>query len=333
MRHSEPENLPFETEKKSCCGLKTAAWLLGAAIGGAAAANAYIALKTPEPDDLLGGVFNRYPARQGDIADTVAGDGPPLLLLHGLGAGSSMAEWEGNFQELAEHFTVYALDFLGWGASDKPESHYGLETYAEQVEYFAEDVIGGPCAVAASNQSAAFALRAAARRPDLFTNFVLVCPTLQDADPAIHEAKSKIVLNLMSLPILGQTLYNCIASRRSSEEFARRHLFFDKSRVDDAFLTHHAIAAHQPGARHALTAFLAGENDTDPLEDWAKINVPALLVWGRNALITPVDMAPEWLALQPTAHLEVIDDAMLLPHAEHPAKFNALVVDWLKKNA
>ena len=78
---------------------------------------------------------------------------------------------------------------------------------------------------------------------------------------------------------------------------------------------------------------MAGENDTDPLEDWGIINVPALLVWGRNALMTPVDMAPEWLALQPEAHLEVIDNAMLLPHAEHPAKFNQLVMKWLQKKA
>ena len=61
--------------------------------------------------------------------------------------------------------------------------------------------------------------------------------------------------------------------------------------------------------------------------------MPALLVWGRNALLTPVDMAPEWLALLPSAHLEVIDKAMLMPHAEHPEKFDALVVKWLKSNA
>lgn len=333
MRHQETEKLPFQSENKCCSAVKTAAVLLGAAIGVAAAVNTYIALKTAPPDDLLGGVFNRYPARQGDIAYTVAGDGPPLLLLHGLGAGNSMAEWQGNFQELSEHFTVYALDFLGWGASDKPESTYGVEIYAEQIEYFIEDVIGAPCAVIASNQSACFALRAAARRPDLFTNFVFVCPTLRDSDPALRQAQSKAALSLFNLPVVGQTLYNGLASRRSIGEFARRHLFFDKTRVDEAFIARHSVAAHQPGARHALTAFLGGANDCEPLEDWAQIGVPALLVWGRNALMTPVDMAPEWLALQPSAHLEVVDKAMLMPHAEHPEKFNAIVVKWLENNA
>ena len=333
MRHCESEDqLQIQNDDKSCCnGLKAAAWLLGATIGAAAALNAFIALKTPPPDDLLGGVFSRYPARQGDIAYTVAGDGPPLLLLHGLGAGNSMAEWTNNFQELSQHFTVHAFDFLGWGASDKPDGHYGVETYAEQIEYFIDDVIGGPCAVIASNQSACFVLDVAARRPELITQLLLVCPTVRDENATVHEVKAKLFFKFMALPVVGQTLYNAIASRQSIEEFSSRHLFFDKSHVDEAFITRHHVVAHQPGARHALTSFLAGYSDCNPLDNWAKVAVPSLLIWGRNALLTPVDMAPEWLALQPQSHLEVIDDAKLMPHAEHPDKFHQIVTEWLAR--
>ena len=44
--------------------------------------------------------------------------GTPLVLLHGLEPGRSMAEWRGCLDLLADHHTVYALDWLGWGLSD-----------------------------------------------------------------------------------------------------------------------------------------------------------------------------------------------------------------------
>src|SRR5438093_1529846 len=69
--------------------LKTIATLAGATLGAIAAINALIAARTPPLSQKLGGTFNRYPARQGDLAYTVKGSGSPVLLLHGLGAGNS----------------------------------------------------------------------------------------------------------------------------------------------------------------------------------------------------------------------------------------------------
>jgi pimeloyl-ACP methyl ester carboxylesterase len=340
MQHSIEQEFEQDLEATkneaagSCCGwgwLKTAALLLGTAAAAAATANTLIALRTPPPDDRLGGLFERYPGRLGDIAYAVSGNGSPLLLLHALHPGASMAEWAENFDALAQHFTVYAPDFLGWCASDKPAARYDGDEYAEQIEFFIEDVIGGPCAVVASGQSAAYALRAAARRPDLFTNVVLICPPLADESDGHLYGPHRAFYELLKLPLIGQTLYNWLTARPKLQEFAARHLFFDKNRVDGRLVTAHHIAAHQPGARHAPRSIWTGLANVNPLDDWSNLSCPGLLIWGRNALQPPVDTAPEWLALKPDAHLEVVDEAMLLPHAEHPARFNKIVTDWLKR--
>jgi pimeloyl-ACP methyl ester carboxylesterase len=62
----------------------------------------------------------------------VKGEGPPMVLLHGLGA--SIAVWEQNIDPLAQFFTVYALDLPGFGSSSlPPRFDYSLESYAETV--------------------------------------------------------------------------------------------------------------------------------------------------------------------------------------------------------
>ena len=312
--------------------LKGVAVFAAATTGAALIANKIIALRTPPPDDRLGGLFDRYPGRLGDLAYSVSGDGPPILLLHSLYPGASMAEWEHNFAVLAEHFTVYALDFVGWGASDKPEAIYNAQEYAEQVEFFIEDIISAPCAVIASGQSASAAILAAARRGDLINNVVLICPPLPDEPQIPVPGAGVAVGKALKLPVAGTSTYNLLVSRRALSEWAKRHLFFDKTRVDDAFINGQHIATHQPGAAHAARASWSGESAYNPLPEWEQLHIPGLLIWGRNALHPPVDTAPEWLAVKPDAHLEVIEQAMLLPHAEHPARFNQIVGDWLTRN-
>lgn len=58
----------------------------------------------------------------------IAGSGPVLLLIHGIGDNS--ATWDSVHAQLAEHFTVIAPDLLGHGQSDKPRADYSVAAYA-----------------------------------------------------------------------------------------------------------------------------------------------------------------------------------------------------------
>src|SRR4051812_41589724 len=61
-------------------------------------------------------------------AFVLAGDGPPLLLLHGI--GNSAQTWAGVIDQLAAEHTVLAPDLLGHGSSDKPRGDYSIAGYA-----------------------------------------------------------------------------------------------------------------------------------------------------------------------------------------------------------
>lgn len=303
------------------------------AIGVLALVNEVIGAKTPPPSFQLGGAFGRYPFRFGDVAYTVAGSGSPVLLLHGLGAGNSMEEWRANFDAFRVGHTVYAMDFSGWGLTDKPHHQSTADDLIEQIRFFLEDVVGSPCALIASNDACAYAIEVAHLDPEKVSKLILICPPVapDNDESAPHQTFLRKALHkLVSLPVLGQTIVNGIASKRGITTFAEHHLYFDKARVDERTIARYYASAHQPDVKYALASFITGSLAHDARKAWSELEQPALLVWGRNARINPLETAPEWLALKPDARLEVIDNAMLLPHQEHSAQFNTLALEWLK---
>ncbi len=309
--------------------LRTSATFAGAALGALALANAVIAARTPPLAFRLGGQFGRYPARFGDLAFTVAGSGTPILLLHGLGAGRSMAEWRRVFEPLSAKHTVYALDFPGWGLSDANREGYNATDFAEVITNFIRDIIGAPTIVLAAGEAGVFAALAA-RGGAPIQSLILSCPVPPALDAPSGESRAEAMLqramsgNLLSAPILGTAALNWNRSRARLAQFALSHGFFDKEfGARESLLWH--VAAHQKGTETGQKSLLQGAFGCDWRAAWSGIAVPSLLIWGRNALREGYASVPEWLTLRPDAHLEVVENALVFPHLEQPERFLELV--------
>ncbi|NJM78122.1 MAG: alpha/beta fold hydrolase, partial [Acaryochloridaceae cyanobacterium RU_4_10] len=81
-----------------------------------------------------------------NVCYTVLGEGKPLLLIHGFGA--THAHWRKNIPALAEQgYRVYAIDLLGFGASEKPALDYSLELWETLVRDFWHSQINQPAIV------------------------------------------------------------------------------------------------------------------------------------------------------------------------------------------
>jgi pimeloyl-ACP methyl ester carboxylesterase len=315
--------------------IKTTASIAGMALGAVALTNAYIAARTPTLGLRLGGQFSRYPARFGDVAYTVAGSGSPVLLLHGLDAGRSMAEWRATFNALADHHTVYAFDWLGWGLSDTTHEGYNATDFAELVQNFIDDIVGSPTAVIGAGQAGIFAALASRAGANI-SRLALVCPTPPAQDSPSGESRAEALIqralsgSVLNAPVLGTAALNWLRSRKNLEQSARRHSFFDKElATDESNLLY--VTAHQPGADYGQKCLLQGAFACDWRAAWSEIELPSLLIWGRNALREGYDSAPEWLTLRPDAQLEVMEDSMLFPHLEQPERFLKLILPWLSE--
>ena len=206
-------------------------------VGGLAVLNKR--LKERDDPPRLGGEERRYQWWGGNLAYQVAGqpDAPPLLLVHGLYAGASSCEFRKNFFELAEDFRVYALDLLGCGWSDKPRRRYAPEDIGAQVEDFSREELARPAHLVASSLSAALVMPIAVRSPRLFKRLVFICPTgLGGSLDRPSGRLGDLIYALLRLPILGDSLYHAIGSRRGIRYHLENMVYHDPKFVTDTLI-------------------------------------------------------------------------------------------------
>ena len=124
----------------------------GAALGLAATFNALIGKSVAPLENLIGGEEGWFHWRGHRIAYTKRGSGPPLLLVHGIHATASSFEWRFNVDELARNHTVYTIDLLGFGRSDRPAIRYSARLYLALIADFVAQVVASPVVIVATSR-------------------------------------------------------------------------------------------------------------------------------------------------------------------------------------
>ena len=221
--------------------------MVAGALGGLAALNARLEGRGGDLSNRLGGELRHYRWRGGDLAYAVAGEGEPLLLVHGIYAGASSFEFRKNFGELSRSFRVYALDLLGCGLSERPRRRYDPEDVTGQVEDFAREEIGGPAHLVASSLSAALAIPALVRSPRLFKKVVLVCPTGYGSLGRPSGYLGDAIYALFLAPVLGEALYHAIVSRRGIRYYLGNMAYHDPAFVTEDVVEDYYRTSHQRG--------------------------------------------------------------------------------------
>jgi pimeloyl-ACP methyl ester carboxylesterase len=264
-----------------------------------------------------------------DVAYTEAGDpdDPDLVLLHGINAAGSSGEWRAVFGDLAAEYHVVAPDFPGYGRSDRPPLRYSAALYEDFVHDFLAEF--DEPAVVASSLSAAYAVAAVDDGVDL-RGFVGVCPTATAGpDPAKGWLRE-----LLRAPLVGEALFNLITSKPSIRYFNADHGYDDPANPSAEWTDYEWRTTHVENARFAPASFVSGtlNSDVDLAAGLADLPVPATVVWGREATVSPLTEGRE-LADAADARLVVFDRARLLPHVEHPERFVETVEEALVAGA
>lgn len=302
----------------------------GAAVGAAATYNALARRDVTPLADPLGGDVGTFEWRGHRVAYSVQGSGPPVLLLHSIHAAGWSYEWKDNVRTLAETRTVYALDLLGFGRSDRPNTRYTARLYISLISDFAEEVIGGPCALVAASLTAAYALVLGARDPGRFPALVVVEPTGLVRLNDWSGAASDVARFAVDTPVLGTAYFHSIVSRASLRAFLKL-VYYDNDLVTDEMVDAYYAASHQPGAKHAPAAFLAQQLNIDVRHAVRRLTQPALLVWGEQAVQEPIDEIRPFLTIHPEFETAIFDPSGDLPHSERAAEFDEVVTGFLAR--
>jgi pimeloyl-ACP methyl ester carboxylesterase len=302
--------------------LRTALLTIGGISGGLALYNRRLEMSGGRLPNRLGGEVRYYRWRGGDLAYSVAGEGEPLLLVHGVYAGASSFEFRKNFEELSKSFRVYALDLLGCGLSERPSRRYKPEDVPSQVEDFVREEIGESAHLVASSLSAALMVPAVVRSPRLFQKLVLICPTGYGTLDRPSGRLGDVIYGLFLAPVLGNTLYHALVSVRGIRYYLERMAYHDADLVTRELIDVYYSTTHQPGARYFPAAFVSGKLNLGVADLWPRVPHRTLICWGLKARTAPVREAKRFVEQNPRSEPRIFKDAALLPQDERAETFN-----------
>ena len=271
---------------------------------------------------------NVYNWEYGDIHYEVAGEGAPLLLIHGIYPGASNQEWKKLMSLFAENHKVYAIDLLGFGHSSKPALDYSAYLYVRLIKDFIENVIGQPTTAVASLHSAMALATCAALNPEDFEKLLLVSPTGLETETLMAQNDDGMAKKVLESPILGTSIYNALCSKKGLAEFFKESGIvaegFDEQELDKIYL-----AAHTDGAagKYAVAALLTKFLNADIKTTLGQLAVPFNIIAGECSSADSdfnlwQDIGTDYPAI-------IMEGHGLLPHIENPEEFYAAAKEFL----
>lgn len=278
-----------------------------------------------------------YPEISGEAAD----GNPPLLLVHGFGA--SIAHWRRNIPTLAQSHTVYAIDLLGFGASDKPAGfQYTMEAWAQLILDFLNEVVQRPTVLLGNSVgSLACVIAAAESSQSLVRALVLFnCAGGMNNKAIVDDWRIKLLLPLLWLIdfLLKQRgiasyLFDRVRQRENLRN-ALLSVYGNKEYVDDDLVEIIRRPALDEGALDAFVSIITGPPGPNPVQLMPKINLPVLLLWGDQDPFTPIDgpVGKYFSSLPtqlPTVNLFLLEGVGHCPHDDRPDLVHEKLLLWL----
>jgi len=260
----------------------------------------------------------------GDLAVAIsdAGNGPPLVLLHGLGCGRRM--WFHQILALQDRFRIIAYDQRGHGLTDAPAVATGYS-----AAHLARDLIGvldalkiERAAIVGFSLGGGPALALAASKPERVSRLVLADVGAGADDPVKIEGMARQWVKLIDRGAADEIVCEMLRSELF-KVYARRNI---RSRNHMAALIR-TTPLH--GLRFTLSEVLAKRKSLFRLTDVLKaVKAPTLVLVGQHDYVC--SKASRLIAQTiPNASLKIVEDSGHMSPLEQPAAFSAALIDFL----
>jgi len=271
-----------------------------------------------------------YNHKFGNMRYKKHGKGAPILLIHDTVSHSGAHEWNESIRLLSKTNTVYAIDLLGYGLSDKPNVTYNGYFYTVLIKDFIENIIGEPTTVIASGNSGNFVIMANAFSNSIIKNVILVSPkNIGD----IYESPSylnKALGIIINTPIIGTSVYNFLNSKiflNTMEKY-----YFDDSK-NSKFIEASYFSAHHNGAnsRYSMASHFYSNFfmcDTNIHLKSFKKNIH--VIWGIDDDINSINNFGKIENVNGNVTLSALKNVKSYPHLEVPKQFVKICVNKIK---
>ncbi len=251
----------------------------------------------------------------------VTGGGPPILLVHGWLSSSRI--WEPLVERLAQRFTVYSLDLIGFGDSDKPLSGYGIRHGSRLLHAFCAHFGLRGVTVIGHDIGGNMAFKLATDHPEMVGRIVLVAAPA-DGD----QIDLPTLLWLATLPVVGPIFYALGQRVRWIRAAWMKPFVADSSSLSEVVIED--AGKSTPAAERKTLAAARREISRGKITRQARMfETPALFVAGEEDYIVDPVAAEEWSRSLEQTEAHIIGGCGHMPMIETPDELADLILDFL----
>ncbi|MFI3171567.1 MAG: alpha/beta fold hydrolase [Eubacteriales bacterium] len=188
-----------------------------------------------------------YNWRFGKIYYTSEGSGSPVLLIHDLEHYSSAYEWHKTIKSLSKTNTVYTMDLIGCGRSDKPNITYTNFLFVQLITDFVNEVVKEKCDIVASSYSSSLAITSATYDKNIINRLICINPRDLSQTSKVPTTRTKLSKLIIKTPIIGTFIYNMRNKKKSYINNITRNFYHNPDLITASEIKHFHEAAHLGG--------------------------------------------------------------------------------------
>ena len=273
---------------------------------------------------------NFYEWINGNIFYTKTGQGSPLLLIHDTNSAASTAEWSKLIHRLEKKHTVYSIELLGCGRSDKPALEYTTYLYVQMISSFIKDIVKEKVTVITSNMSAPCVIMANHIDDSLFKKIILINPVSLKQMYVVPDELSKFKKTIISLPFVGTFIYNMMNSANKIDEDFRTRYFTRPQLISSTIEDIYYESAHKNGSngKYLYSSIIGNYMNNTMTHAVKKMTTPTLII-GSKEMKNYALALDDYHKVNPNLEIMKITNGSLYPHMEIPEKINSIIENYL----
>lgn len=308
-------------------------FLTTATVAGMYAYNKFVASSATRKNLLTTKDGDFYDWKQGKVFYTKQGNGSPILLIHDITPAGSSYEWNRVIKRLEKNHTVYTIDLLGCGRSEKPQITYTNYLYVQLITAFIKDVIKDKPDIVASNLSASFVIMANNIDKDLFHKIIFINPVSVKKLEIVPDDISKCRQRIFGLPLIGTFIYNILFNPVHIDHTFRNKYFAKTNLISSKMEDVYYESAHLDDSKgkYLYSSLLGNYVNINIAHALKKIDHPVYLI-GSRGIKNNIHTLEEYRKLNSKFEIYMTSNSNLYPQLESPENVATLINLILKQD-
>ena len=251
------------------------------------------------------------------------GQGEPVILIHGF--YQDLNTWIKNIDALARHFKVFAYDLWGLGYSTRQAHEYGYPLYVNQLSHFLDALGIKKAHLIGHSLGGGTAIAFSAQNKERVNKLILVDSA---GIPRSLPFRSKI----FNLPNVGELLMSFNTNIIRRKTFTDLWIYDTKVLSPELFEQLFRFQKIEGSSKAMLTILRKDFFNTlsTEIDLLRTLDIPTMVIWGEKDRNIPLETGVEMHRRLKGSRFEAFPNAGHMSNLEFPAKFNQLVLDFLR---